>query len=90
MRLCVEFKDVGEMEFQRGGMVKTKALPLVVWYLASVKEPRRSAIRGMATEEIGQAPGGEVVQSFTGDDGDLEVDVLLYEELVCVIEDRSW
>lgn len=44
----------------------------------------------MATEEIGQAPGGEVVQSFTGDEGDLEVDVLLYEELVCVMEDRSW
>lgn len=78
------------MEFQRGGTVKTKALPPMVWYLALVKEPRRSAIRGMETEEIGQAPGGEVVQSFTGDEEDLEIDVLLYGEPLCAMEDRSW
>lgn len=34
-------------------------------------------------------PRGEVIQSFAGDEEDLEVDVLLYGEPVSVTEDRS-
>lgn len=76
------------MEFQEVGVVKVKAKALspTVWDLVPVKVCDWEE----ATGELIQAPGGEVIQSFVGDEKDLEVDVLhLYGEPVNVAKDRS-
>lgn len=78
---------MGDMEFQEVGVmkVKAKALSPTVWDLVPVKVCDWEE----ATGELTQAPGGEVIQSFVGDEKDLEVDVLLYGEPGSAAEDRS-